>query len=713
VSGALALAALLASLIEVGFFPPQVEQRHLQTGAAATNVFVDSPPRYSPVTPTGFETASKRANLIGNVMASPRVLDRVASMLDIDANQIAATTEITESVPAVLKEPDNERRANEILLSRAPYRLDIQARPTVPILDIYAEAPTADAAKRLAEASIQAGGSYLRDVAARRGSGSADAVRLTKLGSARSGVLDPTAPAMIAGLTFLVVFSTSFGLLMLADELRRGWLRAGRIPNRLQSESGSDETSPDLSKRQAGDWPYTTRLLPWMVALFIAALWLVPINAIQVQASLPVDLKLDRIILPIILAIWVVALALGGRDAPTWRFTPIHAAIAAFAAVAGLSVVLNAGDLNQTLELGLAIKKLALLAAYLSLFLVVATVVRGTEVRAFLTFTLVMAVVCAVGILWEYRTGSNLFYAWSAKLSPGFLQVSPVDATAIDEIGRPAVIGPADLGLEAVGMLSMALPIALVRLMHSTAWRARLLYGLAACLILGAALSTYRKSALLAPLSAFLVLGYFRRRELLRLAPLGAVVLVGIPVLAPNALGSVVDQFQPGSLGVSTVSDRVADYDAIRPDVLSHPLFGRGFGSYEHTSYRILDSDVLTRLVESGLVGLISFLLVMVTVVAVAAPVIRSRNPSRAPPALAIAASATAFLVLCALFDVLSFPHVPYLFLTMAGLLAVIARRDSSEAVDPRSRRDTAGEADEDEVTEAPDAPLPRLPTPA
>ena len=54
---------------------------------------------------------------------------------------------------------------------------------------------------------------------------------------------------------------------------------------------------------------------------------------------------------------------------------------------------------------------------------------------------------------------------------------------------------------------------------------------------------------------------------------------MALPIIAPNALGSVVEQFQPHKLGVATVSDRVSDYDAIRPDVLSHLAFGRGFGS--------------------------------------------------------------------------------------------------------------------------------------
>ena len=38
---------------------------------------------------------------------------------------------------------------------------------------------------------------------------------------------------------------------------------------------------------------------------------------------------------------------------------------------------------------------------------------------------------------------------------------------------------------------------------------------------------------------------------------------------------------------VGTVSDRTSDYDAIRPDVWSHLALGRGWGSYNHESYRI------------------------------------------------------------------------------------------------------------------------------
>jgi hypothetical protein len=674
VSAAVALLAAIASLCRISLLPPEITMRELQTGAAVTHILVDLPRQESGhVSSTDFDTMTRRAGLVGDVLVSPPVLDRIASRMGIDGGDLTATTKITEGVPSALTESNAERRANEILLSHDSYRLEIQAKPALPILDVYAQAPTAAKAKLLADTTAAAGNEYIRTLAERDGFPVANRVRLKQLGAASSGQLDPTAPLKISVLTFAVVFGVCFGILVLIGEVRRGWLRAGRGETEaVGAASPAVAPEPGTEEEPGDSWPHTTRALPWMIAAFIAMLWLVPFNVIQLQSSLPVDLKLDRLILPVIIFSWVLALAIGGRGAPRWKFTPIHAVIAAFAAVAGLSVVLNASYLNETLELGLAVKKLALLGAYLSIFFIIASVVRKSEIRAFLNFNLGLAAICALGVLWEYRFNLNVFYSWSEALLPGVFQFTSNGAGGVDEIGRRLVIGPSEHGLEVVAMLSMALPIAIVGLMQSGRRRDRVLYGLAICLLVGATLATYRKSAILAPISACLVLAYFRRRELLKLAPFGLVVLVAIPILSPNALGSILEQLEPHRLGVSTVSDRVSDYDAIRPDLLSHPVFGRGYGSYDHNSHRILDNDLLTRLVESGIVGLVAFILIVVTIIAVAAPVIRSRDPARAPPALAIAAGAAPFLVLAALFDIMSFPHAPYILLTLAGFLAVI-----------------------------------------
>jgi hypothetical protein len=333
--------------------------------------------------------------------------------------------------------------------------------------------------------------------------------------------------------------------------------------------------------------------------------------------------------------------------------------------------VVDARYLNQTLEFDTSIKKLTLLASYLSLFLVVASVVRRTEVSAFLTFTLVLAVLCALGTIWEYRFKYNVFYSLSDQLLPGIFHVGSAESAAVDTAGRRIVRGPAELSLEAVSMVAMGLPVALVGLMQSARTRTRIVYGICAALLLAAAVSTYRKSAFIAPISVFLTLAYFRRRELVRLAPLGVVVVVMIPILSPGAMGSVAAQLSGSRLKVDTVSDRTADYDAVRPDVWSHLVFGRGYGSYEHTSYRTLDMELLRQLIDVGVLGLVAYLLVVGSVVAVARAPIRARRRPDAAVALSAAAAAVAFLVVSTLFDVMSFPHSPYILLTFAALLAV------------------------------------------
>jgi O-antigen ligase len=238
-------------------------------------------------------------------------------------------------------------------------------------------------------------------------------------------------------------------------------------------------------------------------------------------------------------------------------------------------------------------------------------------------------------------------------------------------------VGPTDLGLEVVAILAMALPIAIVGLMQAQRWRSRIIYVVAAGVLVLAMLSTFRKSALLAPLAIGATLAYFRPRMALKLAPFAALAVAALAIFSFDAFDAVTGQFASDRLDVGTVSDRVSDYDAVRPDLLSEPAFGSGLGSYEHTfapaDYRILDSDLLGRLVDTGLVGLAAFLFMIGTVIAVAAPMIRSLDPRRAPAALAVAGAAAAFLVLTMLFDEWGFPHAVYAFLTLSGLLAVIA----------------------------------------
>jgi O-antigen ligase len=85
--------------------------------------------------------------------------------------------------------------------------------------------------------------------------------------------------------------------------------------------------------------------------------------------------------------------------------------------------------------------------------------------------------------------------------------------------------------------------------------------------------------------------------------------------------------------------------------------------------------EILGRLVEGGVLGLAAYILMLVCVLAVArAPIRRRWDSTSESAALVAACGAIAFLVLSTLFDVMAFPHCPYIFMTVAGFLAVAAK---------------------------------------
>jgi hypothetical protein len=704
-AGAVAISAVVATLVAffsiatISLVPPKIEARHMQIGAASAHLLVDAPTSLivdQEALDVQLSTYTKRAELLGNLIPTPPVQAHISRLMGVPADQIMAITRLTEGVQVAMREPDSEQRASQLLGAGRPYRLDIQAAPDHAVINIYAQAPSAAAAKRLANATITGLREYMT---ARADAGRADPLarmRLVQLGDARGGVVNGQTRPEIAVLTFLITFGLSLALLLGAARVRRGWIQAGLPPDVGIAAAGP--STPDDGTRRArlaqragltalGDWPRTTRVMPWMIAGFLTVLWLVPFNVVQLTVSLPFDLKLDRLLLPVLFLVWILSLAIGGQAAPRMRLTLIHVGILGFMAIACLGLITNAHALNQSLEFELAVKKVTLLISYVMFFVIVASSVRRAEIPHFLRYTLWLAVICAVGVIWEYRFQYNPFYDVTGKLLRGIFEVGVPTGGNIDDIGRHLTRGPTDHPLEAVGMLAMALPIALVGIIHGEDRRKRILYTIAACIILAAAISTYRKSALLAPLAVCLTIAYFRRGDLLKLAPLGVVGLGAIHVLSPGALGAIVFQLRPSRLGVSTVSDRASDYDAVRPDVWSHLLLGRGYGTYDHNAYRVLDSEVLSRLVDTGVLGLLALFLMLLFIVAAARGTIRARQPQWSPAALAVAAAAVAFFVLTFLFDVTSFPHDPYILMSLAGFLAVlISHREEDEPRTSRAR---------------------------
>jgi hypothetical protein len=714
----IAVVCAICSVSTVSLVPPKIAPSDLETAGATTSVLLDTPQSVitakKPDWVFSLHSVIARAGLLSRLMATTPVVSYIGRDAGIPPDQIAAVAPITGSFPSELTDAGSEQRARELLLAGDRYRLEIQARQDAPVIDVYAQAPSPAQAERLANAAITGLRAYLRNFAVDAGVDPASQVRLEQLGEARGGVINSGAKLEIAALTFVFAFMLSLVALLILARGVRGRGRPGpeppdarartQIPHLteplalattrsrrsraagrplglgslepVRARTSRFESAARAIPARAADWPRTTRVLPWMLAAFITVLWLVPFDSITLRMSLPIDPKFDRLVLPILIVTWLLSMVKGKPDAPRLRVTKIHVAVGIFVALAFLSVVVNASSLNRTLELGTSIKQLPLLVTYLSVFLIAASVVRRPEVGAFLTYTIVLATICALGMILEYKTQYNIFFSLSRKLLPGSIfSVAPDDSGYGG--GRVLTHGPTAHGLAAASMLSMAFAITITRIMHVRRTRERIIYTLVAATLMVGILATQKKTGLIAPAAAVLAIGCFRRRELLKMAPIAILLTIAVLIVSPGTIVPVITQLAPNQLGAnapSTTSDRAARYDAIRPDVWTHLALGRGFGSYQPLGHRVLDSEILVRLIEMGVLGLAAYFWLGGSVIATARKTINARHPVRSPQALAGVAAAAVFLVVGALFDSLSFPQVPYIFLYLAALTAVVVK---------------------------------------
>jgi len=193
---------------------------------------------------------------------------------------------------------------------------------------------------------------------------------------------------------------------------------------------------------------------------------------------------------------------------------------------------------------------------------------------------------------------------------------------------------------------------------------------------------------LIAPAGALLLLVAYRPRDVGRaLVRLVLVLGLFVHIAAPGALGHLFSQLEPGKFGSAlTTTDRTARYDAVRPDIVNHLLVGRGYQSYDPHKYRILDNEYLDLLITAGMLGLLAYLAIFGAAVSEARPTIRGPDPRRASVALAALASMGVIAIASILFDVLSFPHVPYLLFFIAGMIVVLRAPSPASALEPVGR---------------------------
>lgn len=221
-----ALLAAIFSLYRPTLLPPGLHSRSLQIGAASTEILVAQPNLVVGGSSYDYDSLVNRAILVGNVMASPPVLAYVGRAVGVAGTRIQASAPITANVPRALIDPGSGGAATDIIASPDHYKLEVQADPSVPILHIYAQAPSAAAAVELATAAVQGVMKYISQIETVDDVPRNQFVQIEQLGSPHGGVANPGGAIEIAVLVFAGVFGVTAWFLSLGWKVRSGWVSA-------------------------------------------------------------------------------------------------------------------------------------------------------------------------------------------------------------------------------------------------------------------------------------------------------------------------------------------------------------------------------------------------------------------------------------------------------------------------------------------------------
>jgi hypothetical protein len=205
---AVACLAAVSAAYNVRLLPPGISSKSVQERGAHTQILIDD--RKVSVLQTGFDTDSFYNLQHGTVLAGSLLVQAPTR------NYIAQLAHIPESA---IQWTDSQVPIDPPLPETQPpprYSVTVAARPTPPILDVYAQAPTSAQARALVDASAAGLGKYLA------GPGNFG-LRVTQLGTGADVSLPASGDLKSATERFLIVFLVGCFVTLRVDRSRRAW----------------------------------------------------------------------------------------------------------------------------------------------------------------------------------------------------------------------------------------------------------------------------------------------------------------------------------------------------------------------------------------------------------------------------------------------------------------------------------------------------------
>jgi hypothetical protein len=221
-----ALVAAVVSVSNVSLLPPKVGGGTLEYYSARTQILVDADSSSIGDLNTDLSPMVTRANVYSRFLTTPAALKVIGQQAHIPADEIYAEGPYQLGQPRFIQEPTAERRGSQLIGRQAPYRLRFDSDPELPIVTVYAEAPSADQASALANGAAAGLSKYVTQLQDKQGIVQSSRVAIRRLGSTAGAAVTPGASTKIALFVFFVVFALWCVGVLVWRRLSAAWRQA-------------------------------------------------------------------------------------------------------------------------------------------------------------------------------------------------------------------------------------------------------------------------------------------------------------------------------------------------------------------------------------------------------------------------------------------------------------------------------------------------------
>lgn len=412
-----------------------------------------------------------------------------------------------------------------------------------------------------------------------------------------------------------------------------------------------------------------------LVVGLVAIVLYVPIRRYTVGTGLPFQLEPYRLYVIVLTLGWAASLLVD--PAVRFRRTGLGVPVALVATAALLSDLVNPGRIGGQQLGSEVVKSLTFFLSFLVVLLLVASVLtRIDDVEAVLRALAAGGGALAVLGLVEAATGFDVF-AHLHAIAP-FLHKNPAPYLPEDiRGGRLRIIASAQHPIALSALFAILLPVAVyvARQQRTRLWTLN-----AFLLVLGV-FATESRTGIVMLLVIGVVYLRLRPRETRRLWRWVLPAVVVIHLAVPGSLGALRASFFPvGGIvsqeeaGAGTHgSGRLADLGPSLAEWRLKPLFGEGYGTRipdigPKQNAAILDDQWLGTLLETGVVGVAAWLVLLGSAYRRLARAARSDTSERGWLYAGLAASVASFGVGMATYDAFSFIQVTLVFFLLLAL---------------------------------------------